>query len=152
MTNIKIRQAWQMALSLFNGVVKSGYGWRTQFQCGVSECSSIKSQFPCRVTCKHFLCDHFAKHYSWHKLPFVQLTNRIVRNLDTLRDNDWGITPFYLWIMCSAVANIAYAWCSQSLKSCRSCYYHSADWPIPSPIVIQLNGNLVSREMLIEFN
>lgn len=33
-----------------------------------------------------------------------------------------------------------------------SCYYHSADWPIPSPIVIQQNGNLVSREMLIEFN
>lgn len=62
------------------------------------------------------------------------------------------LPPFYSRVMCSGAANAAYARWSQSPKSCRSCYYHSADWPIPSPIVIQQNGNLVSREMLIEFN
>lgn len=65
--------------------------------------------------------------------------------LDTLRDGDWGIAPFfYLRVMCSGATDAAYAPWSQSLKSCRSCYYHSADWPIPLPIVIQQNGNLVS--------
>lgn len=68
MTNIKPRQAWQMALPLFNGVVKLGYGLKTPFQCGVGECGSIKSRFPCGVTCKHLFCNHLAKDDSW-QLP-----------------------------------------------------------------------------------
>lgn len=71
-SNVKTRQAWQMALSLFNGVVKSEYDWKTPFR-RVTECDSIKSWFPCRVTCKHLFCDRLARHDSW-RLPVTVFT------------------------------------------------------------------------------
>lgn len=75
MTNIKPRQAWQMALSLFNGVVKSGYGLKTPFRCGVSECDSIKSGFPCGATCKHLFCDHLANQLTADSYHFADKHN-----------------------------------------------------------------------------
>ncbi len=154
MTNIKPGQAWQMALPLFNGVVKSGYSQKTPFQCGVSEFGSIKSQFSTQSDMQTFVLWSFGKNMTDDSEPvsICPADKQHCWTLDALRDGVWGITPFYLWVMCSRAANAAYARWSQTLKGCWSCYYHSADWPIPSPIVIQQNGNLVSREMLIEFS
>ena len=70
MTNIKPRQAWRMALSLFNGVVKSGYGEKTPFRRGVSECDSIKILISMRSDVQTFVLRSFGKPTDSWQLPF----------------------------------------------------------------------------------
>lgn len=83
-----------------------------------------------------------------YELSFFQLTNTIVGHSEEL--------PHFLLTgsrAAKAKKSAARSRRSRPLKSRPSCYYHSADrGQLPPPVVIPRNGNLVSREMLIEFN